>query len=276
MKRKGDAMKKLPYVLYALLAAAMIGLFLWDYLPDGYVERGTVTKFGLLLAAAVLGIIRTATGERKRVSNKKAVYSKAYPQFIGNAFSQEPKLEKRFYDAVDLFNRKKPAAAVAQLDKLRAECANTSDLYAVTVFQALCLDDMRLYDNAAKAYDAALRIRPNTTLASNLGLCLERMGRTEEAVEMFRQAISIDPANAFPRNNLAQHYIRAADYENAALYARQALEINPKMPQALNAMAVCSYVQGDREAYERYYRLAVSNGSNGDALKRFIQSLDPN
>ena len=269
-------MKKLPYVLYALLILAMVGLFLWDYLPDGYVERGDITKFGLLLVAAVLGIIRTATGARKRVSNKKAVYSKAYREFIGSAFSQEPKLEKKFYDAVDLFNRKKPAAAVAQLDKLRAECTNTADLYAVTVFQALCLDDMRVYDQAVAKYEAAHQIRPNTTVASNMGLCCERMGRTDDAVRNYQQAIRIDPSNTIPRNNLAQLYIRTGDYEQAMRYAQEALEIDPKMPQALNAMTICSYVLDDREGYERYYRLAVANGSDGAKLKRFVQSLDPN
>ncbi len=267
-------MKKLSYVLYALLAAALVGLFLWDYLPDGYVETNTIIKFGLLLVAAVLGIVRVASGAKKSVSNKKALYSKAYREFVNGAFSYNRKQEKKFYDAVDLFNRQKYAAASEKLEQIRPECENSTDLYAVTVFQALCFDRMRIYESAVEKYTAALQIRLNTSLASNLGLCYERMGKLKEAAEQYRKSIQIDSANPIPKNNLAQMYIRTGDYEQAAQYAGEALEINPKMPQALNAMVVCAYVKGDREAFERYYRLAVTNGSDGVALKRMVQSLN--
>ena len=268
-------MKRLPYILYGLLIAAIIGILIYDYLPDHRIESSDLSKAGLLLVGMAVSILKTGKRQRRGVSNKKAAYSKAYPQFIQNVFPDDRKSEKLFFNAVDDYNRDRPAQGIEKLNRLRGECRNSAERYAVTVFTALCLDDMGLYEKAAEAYRAAFQIKRHTTLASNLGLALERMGRTAESVEAYRQAIRLDPANAYPVNNLAQSFIRMGDYTQGLEYARQAIALNPKMSQALNAMTVCSYMLGNMEDYETYYRQAVSNGSDGQKLKAFIQSLDP-
>lgn len=267
-------MKKLPYILYALLIASILGLVAWDYFPDRAVESATLMRAGLLLAAAVLGIAKTLSRTGRQVSNKKALYTRAYADFIQNVFSEDKKLEKRFFDAVDDYNQDKPAAAVAKLEKLRAECRRSSDVYAVTVFTALCLDDMQLYDKAAQHYDAALRIKPNSTLYSNMGLTLERCGRMEESQAAYEQALRLNPGNANTWNNMAQQCVRSGDYERALELAAKATQLNPKLYQAHTAMAISSYMLGDKEAYEQHYRRAVSNGAKGDRIKAFLASLD--
>ena len=162
-------MKKLPIILYSILLAIMLGLLGYEVFYLHNSDSGFYLKAGLALIAILAAMIRSATGSRRRVSNKKAVYSKAYAPFIGSAFSREPKLEKRFYNAVDLYNRNKPAAAVTQLEKLRTHCSHSDDYYALTVFTALCYDEMRLYAEAAALYEKAVQMRPNSTLVSNMG-----------------------------------------------------------------------------------------------------------
>lgn len=267
-------MKKLPYILYGLLLVGVVGLLAYDYLPDHHIDSSDLTRAGLLFAGIVLGMLKAGKRQDRSVASKKTVYTNAYPQFIQNVFPDDKTSEKLFFSAVDDYNRNRPARGVEKLSKLRGECRNSSDRFAVTVFTALCLDDMGLYDKAAEAYRAAIQIKPHTTLYSNLGLVLERLGKPEESVEAYHQAIRLDPDNAYPINNLAQRFIRMGDYKQGLEYARQAIAINPKMPQALNAMTICSYMLGNMEDYENYYRQAVSNGSDGQKLKAFLQSLD--
>lgn len=267
-------MEKLPYILYALLAAAVGGLLLWDYMPDQTIDRDSLRQAGLLLAGLVLGVLKLRTRTTGKVSNKKALYTKAYSDYIQNVFAEDQKLEKKFFDAVDDYNQNRPASGVAKLEKLMGSCVNRNDRYAVTVFLALCLDDMQVYDKAAQQYRAALSIKPHSSLASNLGLVLERMGRPEESAAAYEQAIRLDPSNANAWNNVAQQHLRNGDYEKALENAARAAELNPKLYQAHNALAISSYMLGDMDAYEQHYRRAVSNGANGDRIKAYILSLD--
>ena len=174
-------MKKWPIIIYSLFIAAALGLLGYELFIAKNYDVKTLIKLGLILAGAILALVRHITSSKKRVTNKKALYQKAYGEFIENAFYDEPKLEKRFYNAIHDYNMHKSAAAIAKLDKLRKECNRSTDLKAVIVFTALCLDDMKLYEKAIVQYQAALNIRPNSTLYSNMGICYEKIGNNDEA-----------------------------------------------------------------------------------------------
>lgn len=66
-------MKKLPYVLYALLAVALVALLVWDYMPDKAIEPQNLSRAGVLLAGLVLSVLRLSNRSTRRVSNKKAL-----------------------------------------------------------------------------------------------------------------------------------------------------------------------------------------------------------
>lgn len=266
-------MKALRYILYGLVIAGAIGLLVWQGLVEKSLDSGNLAKGILIIAAAVLGMLRPA--RRKKVSNKKVVYQKAYGEFIHNAFSEDPKLEKKFYEAVDDYNFERYAAGIAKLEKLRKECQSTADLYAVTVFTALCCDGMQAFEDAITHYTAAAAIRENSTLHSNAGLCLMRLGRYEESEEAFRRAIQVDSNNEYAWNNLASLYFRQGGYEEALEFSREAIRLNSKMPQALSCAAICCALLGDQEEYESYYRQAVANGYDGRKIKEVVKALDP-
>ncbi|MBE5888920.1 MAG: tetratricopeptide repeat protein [Lachnospiraceae bacterium] len=267
-------MKKLQYIIYAILLLVIVGLVAFDYYPDQTLDQNTITRAALLFIGTLLSIVKTATRSNREVSNKKATYSKAYPEFIGNAFSHSPKLEKSFYDALDDFNNGRYASAIKKFEKLRLQCQTTDDIYAVTTFQAICYNRLQHYQKAIELYQDATHLRPNSTLISNMGNCYSNLGLPEEAVDSYHQAIKVDPQNILPYNNLAQLYVQMGEYTKAADFAKQALNINAKYPLALSAMAISSYMLGDMDDYESYYRLAVANGYDGNVLKEYIRSLD--
>lgn len=266
-------MKALRYILYGLLAAAVIGLTAYQAFVTKDLTGSDLTKAGLLLAGIVFSLIRPQ--RTRRAGGSKALYQKTYGEFIRSAFSEEPRLEKRFYSAVADYAQDRPAKGVEKLMKLRKECQKTDDIYAVTVFTALCLDDMGLYQEAANEYRKALALRPTSTLASNLGLCCQRLGDLEAAEAAYDQAIRLDPQNAFAYNNASAMYYREGDYEIALEYAEQALDINPGMKQALGTAAICYALLGYQAEYEDHYRRAVAAGYDGRKIKDIIKNLDP-
>ncbi len=263
-------MKALKYILYGLVILGAAGLLAYQGLVAKNLETSNLIKGLLIMAAAVLGMVKPT---RRTVSNKKVAYQKAYAEHIQGAFADDAKMEKAFYNAIHLYNCNKPAAALAKLEKLRKECRRTADIRAVTVFMALCSDDMCLYEQSIQYYEAAVAIKPNSSMYSNMGLCYQRLGNTAQAVEQYHKAISLDPKNDFAYNNLSATYFRQAEYEKALEYAQKAIEINNNMPQALSAAAICCGLLGDEEGHQKYYRLAVANGYDGRRIKATLQRM---
>jgi tetratricopeptide (TPR) repeat protein len=267
-------MKKLAIALYFLLFLALTGFMVYDIFYVGNFESRNIMRYLILVAGFVASIIKLSLAPQRKVLQKKQTYQKAYEEFIRTAFANDPKLENQLYQAIHDYNQDKPANAIKKLEKLRKECHNSDDLYAVTCFTALCLDDLHNFAGAAQQYRAALNLRQNSTLSSNLGLCLDRMGNQAEAIEAYQNASRIDPKNAYPLNNLAQLYIRQGEYETAIHYAQEAITLNSKMYQSYSAMAISYAMLGDREAYEKYFRMAVANGSDGKKIKAFLEAMD--
>ena len=265
-------MKALRIILPLLVILAVLGLFGYQYFVENSLETSDLTRGAII----ILGSIGTMFKKPKQrpVANKKALYQKAYPEFIQEPFADDPKLEKRFYDAVHDYNRNKSADAVAKLEKLRKECRNTAELRSVTVFTALAMDDLGRYDESLKLYDAARKLRDSSSLASNMGLCAYRLGDLRQAQDLYEEAIQLDSSNAYAYNNLSTLYFSVGDYESALGAAQDALDCNAKMPQALSTAAICAKLLGFDADYEQYYRRAVAAGYDGDKIKRFIRQLN--
>lgn len=266
-------MKALRFIIPGLLIAAVAGLMCYEAFVTQQLESHSLIRGILIIAGAVLTMVRPS---KQKIANKKVVYQKAYGEFIQNAFQDETKMEKQFYKAVHDYAHSKPSAAISKLEKLRRECQRTNDLRAVTVFTALCLDDMQLYDKAILQYDAALKIRDSSTLHSNMGLCFQRLGKYQDAEACYERAIHSNPKNAFAYNNLSALYFRQENYDEALDLAKQAIEIDANLKQALSTAAVCCALLGYEEDYKKYYRKAVTAGYDGQKIKSIITQLDPN
>ena len=63
-------MKKLPIILYSILLAIMLGLLGYEVFYLHNSDSGFYLKAGLALIAILAAMIRSATGSRRRVSNK--------------------------------------------------------------------------------------------------------------------------------------------------------------------------------------------------------------
>ncbi len=262
-------MKALRYVLVGLVAAAVLGLLAYQGLVTNELTSSNLTKGILILAGLALTLFK---GNRQGKVTKAEYYA-AYGHLIGSAFSDEPKLEKLLYKALDDFNKGKYNAALKKLDHLRTASPKSADRFTVTVFTALCKSRLGNYQEAIRIYSNALMIREHSTVSSNMGSCYLELGRINDALECFKRAIRADAKNPNPYNNIAQLYIQSGEFEKALPYAQEAVNINGKLPQALNAMAICHAMLGSDTASEEYFRRAVACGSDGRTLRAYIDNL---
>lgn len=262
-------MKFLRYILVGLVAAAVVGLLAYQGLVTHTLTSSNVTKALLILAGLILTLLRSSRQGRAT----KADYKAAYGHLIGNAFADDPKLEKQLYRALDDFNKSKYTACLKKLGQLYGASAKSSDRFAVIAFTALCNSRLGLFEEAIRQYSHALQIREHSTVASNMGNCYLELGKTEEALECFKRAIRTDATNPNPYNNIAQLYIQTGEFEDALPFAENAVVLNAKMPQALNAMAICHAMLGNDSESEQYFRRAVACGSDGRQLRAYIENL---
>lgn len=262
-------MKVLKLILVFLVGAGVIGLLYYQSMVTGELTTANLVKALLILAGLVVTLFRGShQGQVTRLGLKTA-----YGHIIGNAFSEDPKQEKKFYAALSDFNKRKYVAALKKLDALRTDAPRSADRFAVLTFTALCHSRQGRWEDAIREYTSALQIREHSTVASNLGNCYLSLGRHNEALDAFLRAVRADDSNANAYNNIAQLYIQLGEYEDAMVYAEAALERNGNMPQALNAMAICCAMFDDDEGSEQYIRRAAACGSDSKQLRAYISRL---
>ena len=83
-------------------------------------------------------------------------------------------------------------------------------------------------DAARKAFDTALKIRPNYALAMSWhGILLLSLGKFDEAIASFKHALTLDPRNSSYAYALAQSYMIISRYDMADEAFQQAIALNP-------------------------------------------------
>lgn len=263
----------LLYLLYAVIICIALVLPVREYLLVGSVASGALVRSGALLLVGVLGLLRTRRSDRKQRLRRREENRKVYAAYIGDIFPADEAARNRFFDAVDCYVRKNPAGGWKRLEKLRPLCKTEEERYAVSVFSGFCLHNLEKYESALEHYREALSICQDSLVASNMGVCYERLGLAEYATRYYHIAILSNPDNPLPYSNLAQLYITAGDYVKAERYASQALDLKPVLLSALTAMAVCCHKLGRLADYHIFLRQASAFGGNPDKINAYIQSL---
>lgn len=203
-------------------------------------------------------------------------YLKTYKDHIRDSFSGfwRKGLLNKLLGAIDLWNKNECEKAVNTLLSLRKSCKTVNEHCAVLMFMALCYDDMRYFAPAIAAYKEILELDPTRSSAqSNLGLLYRQMGEYGEAVQIFQAAIESDPKNPFAYNNLALTYYRMTEYGLAIEAAEKALALKANLYQAANCLCLCHYILKNKEECKKYYKIAVTNGSDPKKLKEEIEKL---
>jgi tetratricopeptide (TPR) repeat protein len=151
-------------------------------------------------------------------------------------------------------------------------------------------------EDAIRHYQRALQvINPDYSKTHNaLGIALFRLGKAQEAMAQYEQALQINPENVEAHNNLGTALIREGRIEDAIRHCTRALQLKPDDPDTLNnlgsALVLANRVQDAITCYERAMRIAPNDpkvyfnlglalvvwGKGPQAIERFEQALSIN
>ncbi len=98
---------------------------------------------------------------------------------------------------------------------------------------------------------------PDIDVVIARGVALAALGRPREAEQAFVAAGKLDPTNVLPLVDLGTLYLGAHEYEKARGALQAALELNPRVARAHNALGVVAAETGDRDQAIIHWKLAV-------------------
>lgn len=259
--------RKIQIILYVLIILFGVGIYVYDIIVNHTNPSDNLVKFLLVIIACVIGILRGSRTARTSLS----VYEKSYEKELRSAFSYDEKKRRELLCAVRFYNEGKLEKAAKEFINLKSHCKRSDDYFAVGLFLALCFTDMYLYQEAIHEYRQIIaRQLETSTIYNNLGHIHDKLGKKKEAIEYFEKSLELSSDNAYTYVNIANMYFAEKEFEPAVLYALKALEINSKLKQAANLLAITYSLQGDKENAEKYFHVAISAGSNPSELKNAI------
>lgn len=123
-----------------------------------------------------------------------------------------------------LFQQGESAAAVEALEKALEVDPGHAKAHNNMALASIDLGELEI---AEAHYRESLAIEPHPAIYNDLGFVLERQGLSEEAVELYRQALALDPESPAASFNLGSALARAGEYVEAERLLRVALEKRP-------------------------------------------------
>lgn len=273
MKRKLSVGQIVYLVIAAIAIVALFGLVGYEIYTKRTLETETMMKGLLVLASLIFSMFRVFGVGRGEKAPSVKILRESYAAYIGEAFANDPKREKAFFAAVADYNQNRIERALRRFEALEGKFARGDELYAIRLFQALCYSDLKLWDNAIRAYKEAFAIKPTATVMSNLGTCYESKGDSEAAIEAYHRAMELDPENPYPFSNLAQIYLLGGEFEGALTYAEQALSLNDTISQAHSARAICLAMLGQEQAYTKALQQAILHGVDPEIVEGAVKFL---
>ena len=133
-----------------------------------------------------------------------------------------------------LFQQGKSKEAVVALEKALAVDPKHWKAHNNLALASIELGELEV---AEAHYRESLAISPQPAIYNDLGFVLEREGLTEEAAEMYRKALKLDPESASANYNLGASLGRSGQFAEAESHLRAAIEADPKNAAAHQAMA---------------------------------------
>ena len=154
-----------------------------------------------------------------------------------------------FQGAVSAYENGDLAAAIIASEALLAENAEFGDAH--NLLSAIAQDQGRLVDAEAYAR-AALQIDPNNPVYLNtLGNTVRRLGRTDEAIDVFELARRGMPDQPDILFNLGNALRDAGRFDEAADAFRASLAISPGVVPAYNNLAITLKAMGTPKVLQR-------------------------
>jgi Flp pilus assembly protein TadD len=126
------------------------------------------------------------------------------------------------------------------------------------------LQDERAYAAAVPAWRVAITKHPTDARPHNLlGVALDALGRTSEAIEEYKKALELNPDSSRTHNNLGTALAKQGRFDEAMVQVRKAVELNPDSGvEHINLghlLDVTGHTQESMEEFKKGLELAPKN-----------------
>ncbi len=111
------------------------------------------------------------------------------------------------------------------------------------------------YEEALNIYS---KIEMDDVTANNIGVCLVKLGKYDEAEKYYKIAMQKNPKNPNVYFNLGKLYYRKKKYRKSLKYFKKCVKIEPENKSALNNIGVIYVIFGKYGKAMEYYRKALS------------------
>lgn len=120
----------------------------------------------------------------------------------------------------------------------------------------------RRYEEALRAFDAALTLAPDGTLLLHfchleVGNANYHLKRYDDAVAAWRKALGLSPGNPEVLTNIAVVLVKQGKFDEALNHARLALAASPPLAETFEVLGDISLARGDVRAAADHYVAAV-------------------
>ena len=160
-------------------------------------------------------------------------------------------------------------ASEAYRQSIKLDPYNAADAYYAL---GLVYRDWGKADDEIQAYKAAIRLRPDYTVAyERLGARYLRSKKFNEAVEIFRQLSTLKPGDANAPNNMGEALLELNRLNDAVESFRQSIRLKPDFGKAYYNLGRCLLAMGNRDgALEQYTILTNIDPDWAEKLNNLI------
>ena len=147
-----------------------------------------------------------------------------------------------------------------------------SNIFSVQYILGLCYSRIKMNDEAIDFYNLALSIRPNSiNVLHSIAILYDDIGEWVKSDKIYDQLIDNDPKDAQAFNNYAYSLVeRNKDLERALVYAKKAVELEPKNPSYLDTIGWAYFKMDDLKRAKKYIRQSIEiQDDNSVVLEHF-------
>jgi tetratricopeptide (TPR) repeat protein len=122
----------------------------------------------------------------------------------------------------------------------------------------LAYNNLGRTDKAIEEYKQAISLKPGFADAhNNLGTAYNNLGRTDEAIEEYKEAIRLNPYHAVAHYNLANAYGNKGQIDEAVKEYKKAIRLKPDFAEAHNNLGNSFYEQRRMDEAIEEYKKAI-------------------
>ena len=148
---------------------------------------------------------------------------------------------------------------VLQESLMRHRLEKSPNDFAANFNLGAALQSMGRLEEAMGYYRQALRIKPDDAVARNsLGTALQTGGKFDEAINEYREALRIQPDYVNAHYNLGTSLLSLGRAEEAATQFREVLRLGPEDADVYNDLGSALAIQGDLVAAAAQFEKALS------------------